>query len=92
MNRLDLEATVAEKTAVNRKIVTEVVGAVLDTITDTLVKGESVRIVNFGTFQVKDRPARRGQNPKTGEEIMIEAARRVTLKPGKHLKSAVNGE
>jgi DNA-binding protein HU-beta len=92
MNRLDLEATAAEKTALNRKIVNEVVGAVLDTITDSLVKGEAVRLVNFGTFQVQDRPARRGKNPKTGEEITIEAARRVSFKPGKHLKSAVNAD
>lgn len=90
MNRIDLEASVAEKAGVDRKVVKDVISATLDTITDTLRRGEPVRIVNFATFMVQERQARKGKNPKTGEEITIDAYRKVSLKAGKHLKNAVN--
>ncbi|MCJ8299512.1 MAG: HU family DNA-binding protein, partial [Pseudomonadales bacterium] len=59
-------------------------------VTETLSKGESVALVGFGTFSVKERAARTGRNPQTGEPIQIKAATLPTFKPGKALKEAVN--
>ena len=66
MNKAELIAVVAEKTAVSRKDVDKVVNSVLDTIMETLKNGEKVSLVGFGAFEAKDRPARKGHNPMTG--------------------------
>lgn len=64
--------------------------AVLESIQDSLKKGEDVRIVGFGTFSVSHRAARTGRNPRTGEEIKIPATKTPAFKAGKELKEAVN--
>ena len=64
--------------------------ATIDSITDALKSGEQVVLVGFGTFQVKDRAARTGRNPRTGETIQIQASRSPGFKAGKVLKDAVN--
>ena len=64
--------------------------ATLDTIAETLNAGDQVALVGFGTFQVKDRAARTGRNPQTGEAIQIKASRMPSFKAGKALKDAVN--
>ena len=65
--------------------------AMLKGITESLSKNDNVTLVGFGTFQVKDRSAREGRNPKTGETIQIEACKVPSFKAGKALKDAVNG-
>lgn len=59
-------------------------------ITESLVKGAKVQLVGFGSFEVRERSARKGRNPQTGEEIEIPATKNPAFKPGKQLKDAVN--
>jgi nucleoid DNA-binding protein len=92
MNRVELEAAVAERTGHPKKVVTDVVGSVLAAVTESLAKGDSVRLVGFATLAVKDRAERAGKNPKTGEAIVIPASRKVAFRAGKDLKTAVAGE
>ncbi len=90
MNKTELVAAVAEKTGASKKDSEKLVSAVFETITNTLVAGDKVSLVGFGAFEVKERPARIGHNPRTKEEIKIEASRSASFKPGKALKDAVN--
>jgi nucleoid DNA-binding protein len=90
MNKIELEAAIAEKAGVPKKVVAEVISAQLAIITDTLANGESVKLTGFATLSVKDSAARVGKNPKTGEPINIPAKRKVAVKAGKDLVSAVN--
>ncbi len=90
MNKTELVAAVAEKTGASKKDSEKLVSAVFETITDALVAGDKVALVGFGAFEVKERPARIGRNPRTKEEIKIPATRAAAFKPGKALKDAVN--
>lgn len=90
MNKIKLEAAIAEKTSINKKMVAEVLQAGIDIITDSLSKGEDVRLTGFGTFSVRERAARTAQNPKTGEQVTVPPKRKVTLKAGKHLVASLN--
>ncbi|OZA24638.1 MAG: integration host factor subunit alpha, partial [Hydrogenophilales bacterium 17-64-11] len=67
------------------------VGALIDIISGTLKKGDSLTLVGFGTFEVRKRAARTGRNPKTGEALKIKAAKVPAFKAGATLKAAVNG-
>ena len=89
MTKSDLIAVVAEKTETTKKDAEIAVSAVIETITETLQKGEKVQIIGFGSFEVRDRAARKGHIPKTGEEIMIPASKAPAFKAGKALKEAV---
>ena len=89
MNKIELVAAVAEKTETTKKESEKTVSAVLDAITEALVSGEKVQLVGFGTFEVKDRPARKGHNPLTGAAIDIAASKAPAFKAGKALKEAV---
>ena len=73
----------------SKKQAQDLVGAVIDTITKTLSRGEEVAITGFGTFRVVKRAARMGVNPKTGEKIQIAASTAPKFKAGKNLKDAV---
>ena len=90
MNKTELTAAVVAKTGMSKKNAEIALTAVLDSITDSLKAGEKVQIVGFGSFEVKDRPARVARNPRTGEEIKIEASKAPVFKAGKALKDAVN--
>lgn len=90
MNKTELVAAVAEKTGASKKDSEKLVSAVFETITDALVAGDKVALVGFGAFEVKERPARTGRNPRTKETIEIPASRSASFKPGKALKDAVN--
>ena len=90
MNKTELVAAVAEKTGASKKDSEKLVSAVFETITNTLVAGDKVALVGFGAFEVKERPARTGRNPRTKETIEIPASRSASFKPGKALKDAVN--
>jgi DNA-binding protein HU-beta len=92
MNKQDLASAVAE--SVDKKITKadakEVVDGIVDAITESLKKGEKVQIVGFGTWDVKTRNARKGRNPKTGEEIDIPEKKVVKFKPSKALNESLN--
>ena len=89
MNKAELVAAVAEKTALSKKDSEKVVNAAFEAITEALVAGEKVQLVGFGSFETKERNARIGRNPRTKEEIEIPASRVPTFKAGKALKDVV---
>ncbi len=89
MNKAQLIDAVAVAADLPKTVATRALDAVLETITQALVSGDSVALVGFGTFGVKERAARVGRNPKTGEKIDIQAARVAHFKVGKELKDAV---
>ena len=89
MNKAELVAAVAEKTALSKKDSEKAVNAAFEAITETLVAGEKVQLVGFGAFEVKERGERVGRNPQTKEEITIPASRVASFKVGKALKDAV---
>lgn len=91
MNKMDLINSVAEKTEMTKKDAEKVINAVFDSIGEALANGEKVQLVGFGTFEVKERAARTGRNPRTGEEISIPATKVPTFKPGKTLRETVGG-
>lgn len=90
MNKTELISAVAEKTQLSKKDSEKAINAVLDTITETLVKGDKVVLVGFGTFEVRQRAERMGRNPSTKEEIKIPASKAPAFKAGKGLKDRVN--
>lgn len=90
MNKMDLIATVADQTELPKAKAAEVVDAVFGAIEAALKRKEEVRLVGFGSFATAARKASTGRNPRTGEEIRIEASNSVRFKPGKALKDAVN--
>ena len=89
MNKSELISAVAEKSALSKKDSEAAVSAVLDVIADALAQGDEVRLVGFGTFEVKKREARMGLNPKTKEPVPIPATKVPAFKPGKALKDVV---
>ncbi|MBS7326796.1 MAG: HU family DNA-binding protein [Thiopseudomonas sp.] len=90
MNKSELIEKVAAAADLPKAAAGRALDAVLETITDALKEGDSVVLVGFGTFAVKERAARTGRNPKTGDTIEIAAANVPGFKPGKALKDAVN--
>jgi len=88
MNKSELIAAVTAAGLTKKDAVTAV-DTVFSSITDALVKGESVALLGFGTFSVKERGERKGRNPSTGATITIAASKSVTFKPGKALKDKV---
>jgi len=90
VNKAELIEAVAEKNEMTKAAATRAVDSVLGSITETLVSGDQVTLVGFGTFQVRDRAARVGRNPRTGEAIDIKASKIPSFKAGKALKDAVN--
>lgn len=91
MNKTELIAAVAEKTGLSKKDSDAAIAAVVDAITESLVQGEKVQLVGFGSFEVKARSARMGRNPHTKEPIEIPASRIPVFKAGKALKDTVAG-
>lgn len=89
MNKNEMVASIAEKTGLAKKDAEKAFSAVLETITETLVSGEKVQIVGFGTFETRDRAEKQGRNPVTGEPMTVPAARVPAFKAGKALKDAV---
>ncbi len=89
MNKTELISAVAEKSGLSKKDATKAVDSVFDTIIETLGNGDKVQLIGFGNFEVRERAARKGRNPQTGEEIEIEASKVPAFKSGKALKDAV---
>jgi DNA-binding protein HU-beta len=90
MNKNELIEAVADSADISKSSAGHAVDAVLNAITDTLKKNEKVTLVGFGTFEVRQRKARTGRNPSTGETIEIKASNSPAFKAGKALKDAVN--
>ncbi len=90
MNKSELVDAIASGADISKASAGRALDAMVDTITETLRKGDQVALVGFGTFSVKDRAARAGRNPQTGNAIQIPAARVPGFKAGKGLKDAVN--
>lgn len=90
MNKADLIDAIASAADINKSDAGRALDAVIDSITDTLKKGDQVSLVGFGTFAVKHRAGREGRNPQTGETIMIKPSNVPGFKAGKALKDAVN--
>lgn len=92
MNRTELIELIADKAEVTKAAAERALAAMLEAIASSLKKDEPVVLVNFGTFVVRQRAARKGRNPQTGEEIKIKASKIVGFKAGKALKEAVKEE
>ncbi len=89
VNKSELINAVAESAGLSKKDATSAVEAVFDTIQTALAEEEKVQIIGFGTFEVRERAARKGRNPQTGKEIDIAASKVPAFKAGKALKDAV---
>jgi DNA-binding protein HU-beta len=89
MNRAELIELIADRAEVTKAAAERALSGLLEAIATSLQKGEPVVLVNFGTFVVKTRAARKGRNPQTGKEITIKEAKVVSFKAGKALKETV---
>ena len=89
MNKTELIAAAAQNAGVTKKDAERVVNAAIDAITAALVKGDKVQVSGFGIFEVRDREARTGRNPRTKETVEIPASRTPAFKASKALKDAV---
>jgi len=90
MNKVELVEAIAKQTGLSKKDAEAALKAFVATTTKELVKGGKIQLVGFGTFEISKRPARKGRNPKTGEEMKIKACKAPKFKAGKALKDAVN--
>jgi len=89
MNKTELISAIAEKSGLSKKDSEKALSAAIDSITEALAKGDKVQLVGFGSYEVKERAARTGHNPKTKEAIVIPASKNPVFKAGKALKDAV---
>ncbi len=90
MRKPDLVDAIADRTELTKDKATDALNVLLDEITKALERKESVNLIGFGSFESRERGARMGKNPQTGEPIQIKASTTVGFKPGKALKEAVN--
>ena len=90
MNKQELVDAVSEGADISKAAAGRAIDTVLSSISDALSNGDQVSLVGFGTFLVRERAARTGRNPRTGEAIEIKAAKNPSFKAGKALKDAVN--
>ena len=90
MNKAELVETIASRTGTTKASVEATLDAFMESVTNSLTKGDPVALVGFGTFSVAKRAARKGRNPATGAEIKIPAARVAKFAAGAKLKKAVN--
>lgn len=89
VNKQMLVSEVAKKAELSKSNAKEAVDAVVESITNALANGDKVQLIGFGTFEVRERAARKGRNPQTGKAINIPASKVPAFKPGKALKEAV---
>ena len=90
MNKTDLIEAMADAADISKAAAGRALEGMIDAIAKALKEGDSVSVVGFGTFTVRERAARTGRNPRTGEEIAIAASKSPGFKAGKALKDAVN--
>jgi DNA-binding protein HU-beta len=91
MNKQQLVEAAADSSDLSKSQMSGALDALLETITGALKSGEKVQLTGFGNFEVRERAARTGRNPQTGEEMEISASKAPAFKAGKALKDAVNG-
>jgi len=92
IGKQDLVSRIAQKSGIPNKQAEKVVNSFIDTITESMARGDEVRLTGFGTFKVTERAARKGRHPRTGQEMEIPASRRPTFTPGSKLVEAVKGQ
>ena len=90
MNKTELVAAIAEQAEISKKDAEKALKAFTDVVAEELKKGEKIQLVGFGTFEVSERAAREGRNPKTGEARTIAASKTTKIKAGKALKDSIN--
>ena len=90
MNKTELVAAIAEKAELSKKDAEKALKAFTETVAEQLKNGDKIQLVGFGTFEVSERPAREGRNPRTGETMTIAATKTPKFKVGKALKDMVN--
>ena len=90
MNRVELIAAMAEKAELSKKDAEKALKAFTEVVAEELAKGEKIQLVGFGTFEVSERAAREGRNPRSGETMTIAASKAPKFKAGKALKDAIN--
>ena len=90
MNKSELVAAAAEKAGLSKADTDKALGGIIETIKEALIGGDAVQLIGFGSFEVKDRAAKKGFNPRTKEPIEIAASKAVSFKVGSALKEAVN--
>lgn len=90
MNKKEFIEAIADKTGKSKVETTDFVEAFVSTVEETLVSGDSIRLIGFGTFEVRERGARTSRNPRTGEKIEVAASKAPAFKAGASLKKAVN--
>jgi DNA-binding protein HU-beta len=90
LNKTELISEVAQKANITKKDADKIVNAFFATVESALKAGDKVQLVGFGTFEVRERQARKGRNPQTGQEISIPATKVPAFKAGKALKDAVD--
>lgn len=90
ISKKDLVSAVAKKCGMSQAETGSVVDALLDEVTAALAAGKRVRLIGFGTFEIRERAARQGVNPQTGKKMEIPASKSPAFKPGKELKDAVS--
>lgn len=90
MNKAELINAIAEQTGLSKKDTESTINSFVNVVSDELAKKEKVQLVGFGTFETRERAARTGRNPQTGEELKIAAATTPAFKAGKALKDKVN--
>lgn len=92
MNKGELVDVIAQKTDITKKQADAIVTAMVDTIVEAVSTGDKISLVGFGNFEIRDRQARAGRNPNTGEKMQIAASRVPVFAPGKAFKERVASE
>ena len=91
MIKTELIAKVAEEANMTKKDTERFVNSFIKVVEDALARGDTVAILGFGTFLARERPAREGRNPRTGEPLQIPAARVPVIRPGRNMRDSVSG-
>ena len=90
LTRKEISEAIHNKLGYPKSGCTKLVDAFLDSMKSTLIDGESIKLVHFGTFNVKDKKPRKGRNPQTGEEIIIKERQMINFRPSKKLREQIN--
>ena len=90
VTRKELASSVYEKLSISHRNATEIVDTVFSTLKKTLISGESIKLVQFGSFNVREKSPRRGRNPHTGESMMISKRQMITFRPSRQLRESLN--
>nr|WP_321466396.1 integration host factor subunit alpha [uncultured Desulfobulbus sp.] len=90
VTRKELATSVTDKLGISNRNAAEIVDTFFATLKNTLISGESIKLVNFGSFLVHEKSPRRGRNPKTGESMMITKRHMITFRPSRQLREGLN--